>query len=397
MPTTDAAKSSMAPISELRLDGFAAVDDVHDRSQLLPARLVLRPERRAEQREIEGAHPERIAVGDEGVRHDAGEGRIALIHAGRPDHQQLPLLDRRQRGKHRNAVALRCHQAEVAVCGDKLGEVRLAGRLTKCTSVPPQPLDACVVAVWPHQHLGVAVHHRSAGAPTAVPDQQVRGGVGIRGARPLRPGPCHREDVEHLVAPEGERVVLVEDDHPVMRVVRGGVCAGDRVTSSNPPPAVRRSVCLGRAERVPSRLGNPPGEVLAAGAVHRAEAAEGGEASSLQGPSVRGPHDGLLADRVDRAEVSGEPVGHLGRRISVGRGHHDPEEALDPLPGLRREAGDDRGELGDGAQPFSSQARGWSVASHSSRSWDMITTSTCSPSRKCARRRVPSTTKPAFS
>ena len=84
---------------------------------------------------------------------------------------------------------------------------------------------------------------REFGAPLAVCMQQKGRLINRRYsqfARPLRPPTTGLEKVGHEVDVELERVVLIEDDHGMVRIGEGGICAGDDAPAANAAMQPRR-------------------------------------------------------------------------------------------------------------------------------------------------------------
>ena len=144
-------------------------------------------------------------------------------------------------------------QPEIAVYGDQVADEVAAVNGSIGFRVTPEALDARVVASGAQECLRMAVDDRSIGAPQAVPDEQVVGGVRIGLSSLLGPGPSGGEEVAHQFGVEGKRVVLVEDKDGVMRLRGRGVGAGDHQRASHPAVHVGRGARLGCTEGITRR------------------------------------------------------------------------------------------------------------------------------------------------
>ena len=268
------------------------------------------------------------------------------------------------------------------------------------------------MAAVAEEHLGVPVDHRPAGAPQAVPDEQVPIGRWIRAPRGVGPAASEGEQLGDICGVEGERIVGVEDEHAVVDVVGGDVRAARGLPAPHPTPARRRRAVLNRAERVVERGGHlrrqPLVIRLATAAVDRPPGAERGEDRAIERDAVQDAHDALLAHRIERAEMLANPGRHRGRRIGAGDVDPNLEQSLGAGAGSGRERGHELGEASDrrrrrrigqvrvACDGSPSQLFGRASASHSSRSMAMTWMSQNSPSANIARRSVPSCRKPAF-
>ncbi len=180
----------------------------------------------------------------------------------------------------------------------------------------------------------MSVDDRAARAPGAVPDEEIVAGgriIGAGGGGPFAPDTQHVADQRSI---EGERVVPLEHDHAVVALTGRGVGAGHRMRAADTSEPVCGRAGRRVAERIAFGCSDLSREVRCrCDPVDGPSGTQRGEGRRCQRDAIRDADQCLMAHRVDRAEVLGEPRVHLGRWIGDGVPQVHLEEALRPRAG----------------------------------------------------------------
>src|SRR5256714_3023373 len=184
------------------------------------------------------------------------------------------------------------------------------------------------------RHLHVTVDDRAAGAPEAVPDQEVVLRARILLVRRERPATGREEAIANdLRVHRRERVVLVEHQNTVIAVVLRHVRRRDAVFPAYAAEGVRRRPGLRVAERIVAGSLDRLAYLVRSLYFEGTARAKIVEQRALEHHQIRDADDLLFRHGVDGTELLGDPVMHLGGRIEPpdGRGRRE-----DPLGGRAR-------------------------------------------------------------
>src|SRR2546426_9848755 len=189
---------------------------------------------------------------------------------------------------------------------------------------------------------------RSAGAPEAVPNEEVVLGARIFVVGSERPAARGEQAIaDDARVHRGEWIVLVEDENPVIGVVLGDVRSRDPMIALDATERVRGRARLGMAEGIAARALDRLPHLVGAFDLAGAARAKVIEESALEQHAVRDPDDLLSRHRVHRTELLGDPVMHLRGRNEVAGGRRHGEDALGRRARVGRERGDPLFKLGD--------------------------------------------------
>src|SRR5205814_1231607 len=198
------------------------------------------------------------------------------------------------------------------------------------------------------RHLHVTVDDRAAGAPQAVPDQEVVLRARILLVRRERPATGCDEAIANDIRVHGrERVVFVEYQNAVISVVLRHIRRRDAMFPTDAAEGVRGRPGLGVAERIVARALDRLADLVRSLYFEGTARAKVVEERALEHHQIGDADDLLAGHGVDGTELLGDPVAHLGGRIEPPDGGRHREDPLGGRARLRRKRGDPLLELGD--------------------------------------------------
>src|SRR5438094_8467811 len=188
------------------------------------------------------------------------------------------------------------------------------------------------------RHLHVAVDDRSTGPPEAVPEEEVVPRGRVLFVDSFRPTPCYHEAIsDDTRVHGGERIMVVEDEDAVVGVVFGDIRCGDAVSTCHAAARVGARAGLGMTEGIAPRTLDRLADLVRTFDLGGSTGAQIVEERALEHHEIRHAHDPLRADRVERAELLGDPVVHFRRRVEPAYGGRDGEDPRRRCAGFRGE------------------------------------------------------------